>query len=122
MFRKRAPFTRPLAALMPALLLWAFMGCVAVCAAHAEEGRGADASAVSAEIREANCPEACPVTEAAFIVPSTRFGPNQQAVTGRPAPALAAPEAPRALSLAAHYSVPPKATDPPFERLRTLLI
>ena len=122
MFRKRAPFTRPLAALMPALLLWAFVGCVAVCAAHAEDGRGVDASAASAELRESHCPEACPVTEAAFIVPSTRFAPEQQAVACRPAPALVAQEAPRAISLAARYSVPPEAPDPPFERLRTLLI
>lgn len=122
MFRRRATFTRLLAALTPALLLWAFVGCAAVCAAHAEEGRGADASDASVELSESHCPEACPVTEATFLVPSTRFAADQQAVAGQPAPALAAPEAPRALPHAARYSVPPKAPDPPFERLRILLI
>lgn len=122
MFRKRATFTRPLAALTPALLLWAFVGCVAVCAAHVEEDPGADVAAASAELRESHCDEACPVTEATFLVPSTRFAPDQQAVASQPAPAPAMQEAPRSLSLAAHYSVPPKAPDPPFERLRTLLI
>lgn len=122
MFRNRATLTRPLAALMPTLLLWAFVGCVAVCGAHAEEMSGVDALDASAELRESHCDEACPVTEAAFLVPSTRFAPDQQAVADQPALALAEPEAPRALPLAAHYAVPLKAPDPPFERLRTLLI
>ncbi len=121
MFWKRATFTRLLAALMPALLLWAFVGCVAVCAAHAEEECAADVSAAAAELRESHRDEACPVKEASFLVPSKRLGPEQQAIAGQPTPAPAAQAAPRTHPLAV-YCMPPKAPDPPFERLRTLLI
>lgn len=114
---------RLLAALTPALLLWAFVGCAAVCAAHAEEARGEDASATAAELRDSHCPDACPVTEATAFVPAQRFAPDQQAATSQPATTPAAQESPRAASFAGHFSEvlrPPP--DPPFERLRSLRI
>lgn len=115
--------TRLPAALMPALLLWAFVGCAAVCSEHAEEARGEGASATSAELSDSNCPDPCPVTEAITFVPAKRFAPEQQAVGARTVAAPAAQEEPRAAPVAGRFSEvlrPPP--DHPFERLRALRI
>lgn len=122
MIPTRTPLTRLLAALMPALLLWAFVGCVAVCAAHAEEGRGGGVEAASVELRDSHCSEPCPITEASFLVPAKRFALDQQAVAAQPAPAPPAQEPPRTLSFSGRHPETLRPPGPPFERLRTLRI
>ncbi len=120
MIRTRAPLTRLLAALTPVLLLWAFVGCVAVCAPHAE-GSGEDLQAASVELRDSHCSEPCPVTEASYLVTVNRFAPDQQA-DDQPAPATAKGEKMRVASFAGRYAEALPPPDPPFERLRTLRI
>ena len=122
MITPRAPFMRLLAALTPALLLWAFVGCVAVCAAHAEELRGEDTAATSVELRDSHCSDSCPVTEATLILPAKRFAPDQQAVGAQPAPAPTVQEPPRALPFSGHHPEARRPPDPPFERLPALRI
>jgi hypothetical protein len=122
MIPPRAPFTRLLAALTPVLLLWAFVGCVAVCAAHAEEGRGEDVVAVSVEVSDAHCSEPCPVNEGFFLVPAKRFAPERQAVNAQPDPAPDSQEPPRASSPPGRRTETLKPPEPIFRRLRTLRI
>ena len=121
MIKTRAPLTRLLAALMPVLLLWAFVGCVAVCAAHAE-GSGGDVKAASVESRDSHCSEPCPVTEASYLVPANRFAPDQHVVADQPGSARVTREATRVPSYAGRYDEALPPPDPPFERLRTLRI
>ena len=124
MIPPRSTLTRLLAALTPALLLWAFVGCAAACAEHAEDARGEDVSATLSELRDSHCPDPCPVTEATAFVPAQRFLPDQQQPPGdQSASAPSASEPPHAASFAGRFSEvlrPPP--DPPFERLRTLRI
>jgi hypothetical protein len=123
MIPPRSTLTRLLATLTPALLLWAFVGCVAVCAEHAEEGLSEDVAASSVELGDSHCSDPCPVTDASFTVPAKRFAPDQQAVAAQPVTPPAAQEPPRAAPIAGRFSEvlrPPP--DPPFERLRALRI
>ena len=123
MIPPRSTLTRLLAALTPALLLWAFVGCAAVCAEHAEEARGEDAAAESSELRDSHCSDPCPVTEATALVPAQRFTPDRLAADDLPAAVPSRPRAPRAASIGAHFAEvlrPPP--EPLFERLRALRI
>lgn len=122
MISPRAPFTRLLAALTPALLLWAFVGCMAVCAAHAEERRVEGVTATSVEVSDSHCSETCPVKEGIFLVPAKRFAPDQQAVSAQPAPAPALQEPPHASSSSGRHGETLKPPEPIFRRLHTLRI
>jgi hypothetical protein len=117
-----APFTRLLAALTPVLLLWGFVGCVVVCAEHAEERLNEEVTATSVEVSESHCSEPCPVTEASFLVPAKRFAPGQHAVGTQYAPLPTLQEPPRALPFSKHHPQALKPPGPPFESLRTLRI
>jgi hypothetical protein len=118
MFVTRFPCKRLLAGLMPLCLLWLFVACVSLCAAH--EDAEHEHAMLSAEIESDPASESCPVLEApkGMLAERTNAFPRDevQASSALFAEPLSRTEA-RVRDSVFHSS-----TDPPFERLRTLRI
>jgi hypothetical protein len=123
MLTPRSALTRSLALLTPFCLIWVFAACVSLCAEH-EGGDSERAEAHSAGTPGlAEMQDCCPAGEASCAVPADRATfVSHPSVAEPSSEAVAVPTADVSLAHPARGVPPDWATDPPFERLRTLRI
>jgi len=127
MFSRRSSFARIGASILPLILLWSFVACLALCAEHLGEGHDDSAQATLQSMGDSHEDESCPVPTSSLLLPSRQSDGSAPQVVGAIHPPChmaraAAHTATKQLRSSVSRSSLASTSDPPLKRLGSLRI